>query len=71
MTIHWRGRWKPLNNLLRDAIASLHVARNLAYLFDMSWLLRAVRLTLTPLATVLQRFPKRQTVTSYPRYAIP
>jgi hypothetical protein len=49
---------EPLNNLLRGAIASLRGARNLAYLFDMSRFLRAVRLALTPLATVLQRFPK-------------
>jgi hypothetical protein len=41
-------------NLLRGAIASLHGARNLAYLFDRSRLLRAVRLALTPLATVME-----------------
>jgi hypothetical protein len=51
---------KPLNNLLRGAIASLRGARNLAYLSDMSRFLRSVRLALTPLATVLQRFPNRR-----------
>jgi len=37
---------------LRDSIAVLRGARNLAYLCDMSRLLRAVRLALKPLTTI-------------------
>ena len=55
---------EPLNNLLRGAIASSRGARNLAYLFDMSRLLRAVLLALTPLATVLQRFLRQDILKS-------
>ncbi|HEU0219361.1 MAG TPA: hypothetical protein VFQ98_00985 [Gallionella sp.] len=42
-----------VNNLLRDSIAALRGARSRAYLIDMSWLLRSVRLALKSLATVL------------------
>lgn len=44
---------KPMNNLLRDSIAALRGARSLTYLYGMSQLLRAVRLALEPLITVL------------------
>ena len=56
---------ESLNNLLRGAIAASRGARSLAYLFDMSQLLRAAKqvplggavlLALASLVTVLQRF---------------
>lgn len=34
----------PSKNLLRESIAALCCTRSLAYLFDMFWLLRSVRL---------------------------
>jgi len=43
-----------LINLLRVSIAALRGARTLAYLLDMSRVLRSVRLALKPLATVPQ-----------------
>ena len=42
------------NNLLRGRMAALRGARRLAYLHDMSRLLRSGRLALQPLATVVR-----------------
>ena len=49
-----------VNNLLRGRMAALRGARRLAYLQDMSRLLRSGRLALQPLATVVRGAPLRQ-----------
>ena len=46
-----------LHNLRRERIAALRGARSLASLIVMSRSLRSMRLTLRPLATVVQTFP--------------
>jgi hypothetical protein len=47
------------NNLLRGCMAALRGARMLAYLGDMSRILRSGRLALPPLATVLRCCPEK------------
>ncbi len=49
---------ETLNKLLRGRSASLRGARMLAYLFDMSRILRPVRAALDPARGFLQRFPR-------------
>ena len=51
---------ETLNKLLRGRIAALRGARPLAYLVDMSRLLRSVRLALHPARCFFQRFPNSQ-----------
>ena len=50
---------EPLINCLCWRIAALRGARNLDYPFDMSRLLRSVRLALHPAQTINQRLLKR------------
>jgi hypothetical protein len=47
--------WQLVEKLLRQPSASLRGARSLAYLFDMSRSLRAVRLAAGRLATLLNK----------------
>ena len=49
---------EALNKLLREPMAALRGAQILAYLNDMSRILRSVRLALDSLATLVQSFPK-------------
>jgi hypothetical protein len=51
---------KTLFQRLRGLIAALRGARPLAYPDDMSRALRAVRLSLSPARSLLQRFPALQ-----------
>ncbi len=48
---------EALNKWLRGRIAALRGARPLAYLSDMSRVLRSVRLALHPARSFIQRFP--------------
>ena len=49
---------EALINWLLERISSLRGTRSLAYLVDMSWLLRSVRLALHLVRRINQRFPK-------------
>ncbi|MCX7663282.1 MAG: hypothetical protein N2Z61_05985, partial [Tepidimonas fonticaldi] len=51
---NWPKVFGHLENLLRGRMAALRGARRLAYLLDMSRILRSVRLALQPLATVFR-----------------
>ena len=54
---HMGGK-DTLNKLLREPMAALRGAQILAYLNDMSRILRSVRLALDSLATLVQSIPK-------------
>ena len=56
---------EALNKLLREPMAALRGAQILAYLNDMSRILRSVRLALDSLATLVQRIPKQKRVARY------